>query len=332
MKNAKVLFCCLGEEQCNENVVRHICEKLHADKIWGVYSSRATKFKPENKYEILFDFWEIIACNYDQWIDPEATIYPLDDTVWDIMSKYMPQLLDNAGRCGLQYRDYELRKDFVYDHIRFWYGFLKREEITHVIFSAIPHDMYDLVVYYLCLEMGILTCVNDTMLKIHSQFEVGRRRIFMKDISYNDTRLQDEYQNTLKLYQDKEESEINLSPDIEAAYQQAITNLVKNTSGKYNKSITLSGREKQNERYLGKKKLSFKNIPPYAVKAIVHEILRYHWACKNRKLTDMMVEKYNELAKEPDYNCIYIYIFHCTIRLKAHHRLRGEYTQIRNYI
>ena len=133
---------------------------------------------------------------------------PLDDKIMQYMNLHSTEIMHQQRRFEL-YPGISLEPDLhshytIYMHnLFFWYNFLKRKQITHVFLSAIPHEGYDAVIYYLCRYLQIPVQL------VHSCF-IPFRRFPLRDFHQDEPALAEEYRKLTEQYEGKDISEIPL--------------------------------------------------------------------------------------------------------------------------
>jgi hypothetical protein len=80
------------------------------------------------------------------------------------------------------------RKDFYYELLRYWNGILDTFVPDGIVFNAVPHQMFNLVLYALAKQRGIRTLVFDIVLS-------GERLLLMEDYREGNKRLASWKQN-----------------------------------------------------------------------------------------------------------------------------------------
>lgn len=145
---------------------------------------------------------------YDErQLNPEDNI-PLEDDIIQYMNQYSMEIMHQQRRFEL-YPDFQIESDWnnhytVYMHnLFFWYNYLKQKYITHVFISAIPHEGYDCIIYYLCKYLNI------SVQLVHSCF-IPYRRYPLNDFKVDEPTLKAEYGRLLKQYEHTNIEEIPL--------------------------------------------------------------------------------------------------------------------------
>lgn len=86
-------------------------------------------------------------------------IPPVDEEIINKMAPYALEILKMMDRPQSWGMDFEDRMQLYFEHIRFWNYILDLYEINHIIFFNVPHEVVDLVIYYLCILKNIKMCI-----------------------------------------------------------------------------------------------------------------------------------------------------------------------------
>lgn len=97
---------------------------------------------------------EVRNCHYEgvDWND----LLPLDAQIIKDMFECEAVFMDLVNR--LEWKQevtYEVRKQQYYRHLRFWNDYISRHKINFYISAWIPHEIPDVIIYYLCKARGI---------------------------------------------------------------------------------------------------------------------------------------------------------------------------------
>ncbi len=103
------------------------------------------------------------------------------------------------------------RKHRYYSYVRYWYGVIQKYKPDVIIFSFIPHTLYNFVLFGLAKLLNIPTIMLDNTL-------VGDRLLFMNDYDVGNTALQ----NELVKNQNKNFSINDLRTDLQKYYTAQI--------------------------------------------------------------------------------------------------------------
>lgn len=295
-----ILFCGLGAGSLTETVIEKIICK-YRDRIDGVYGVYAiSQFKPRLKYDKLLYYWDfMINANYDKYMDYICD--PLDSDAFHTICRYDMQIMYMVRRCGMQYQDYETGKAFYYAHLKYWNDFLKRFHITRVVFAGIPHEVFDYIIYCLCLHYEIPVVLSDTM-SICDTLE-NNRRMFLNSINYDDKNLSESFDYVRQQYRNVDEDKILLPESMQGIYDFYV-GLSKQEINKQKSIIPYGKREEEVFRYFGKPDLNLRKI----IRAPRSELKRYVRTKKNIHLTETLIKVYNCYAVDADYEKKYIYI------------------------
>lgn len=195
------------EKVFNSNVVRRIKEEVKPDNLYMIAAHEEDLPAFEKYGECLFQGYPTRGTYTREQMDLENAL-PLEDGLLRYMDRYSMEIMFQQRRFE-RHPDYPVADTFeshytIYRHnLFFWYNFLKRKEITHVFLSAVPHEGYDTMIYYLCKYLQI------PVQMVHWCF-IPFRQYPLRDFSQNSPELQAEYEKLRKQYKDTEIEEIPL--------------------------------------------------------------------------------------------------------------------------
>ena len=202
------------------------------------------------------------------------------------------------------------------EHICFWNAFLDEQKIDTVIFSDVPHEAYDNVMYELCKLKGVKTILYRSFFKTD--------RYFVMDSYENMANIVSERLKTCKQnYFENDERDIQLSPSVESFYIALKSNkhrsllfreeTLRDNEFKYRfgeKNLLQFVRQK----WVYRKRLKYhKNIAEeFGVRNRYREnlfeyIREYAFILKKRKSTKSFVRQYRCLAEKPVNDEKYVY-------------------------
>lgn len=195
------------EKELNSKIVRQIKEENFIDNLYMIIAEpkELDCFKPYGECLLRKDVAKGIYS--DAQLDLAHNI-PLDDGVMQYMNQHSTEIMHQQRRFEL-YPDFLIEPDWnshytVYMHnLFFWYNFLQRKQITHIFLSAIPHEGYDCMIYYLCKYLNI------NIQLIHSCF-IPFRRYPLQSFTEDSPALVAEYEKLLKQYENMELADIPL--------------------------------------------------------------------------------------------------------------------------
>lgn len=202
-----LLLSLVVQKEFNNKIVESIIEKTKPDHLYMLAALESELPVFEKYGECILRKNLVHGIYSGEQLDLEHS-YPLEDGVIQYMSRYALDII-------YQQRRFEYYPEFpigntvdthytVYRHnLFFLYNFLKRKQITHVYLSAIPHEGYDYMLYYLCKYLDIPVQLT------HSCF-IPPRRFALKDFEKDSPELKAEYEKLLEQYRDTDISDIPL--------------------------------------------------------------------------------------------------------------------------
>lgn len=202
-----LLLSLVVEKEFNSTTVKNIADKIKPDHIHMIAAEEKELPVFEQYGDCLLRRNAARGIYSDAQTDLEHCI-PLEEDVIRFMDRYCMEIIFQQRRFEL-YPEFQLAETVdthytVYRHnLFFWYNFLKRKQITHVFFSAIPHEGYDATIYYLCQYLQIPVQI------VHSCF-IQYRCYPLQNFGEASPELKAEYKRLLEQYKDREFSEIPL--------------------------------------------------------------------------------------------------------------------------
>lgn len=195
------------EKELSRNAVRQIKDRVKLNHLYMIVADEEELPVFEQEGECLLRKNVARGIYDDKQLDLEHS-FPLEDDVIQFMNQYSLEIIFQQRRFEL-YPEFQIPEliDSHYTIYRynlfFWYNYLRRKQITHVFFSAIPHEGYDAVIYYLCRYLKIPVQI------VHSCF-IPFRWYPLQDFSKASPELKIEYHKLLEQYKDKDVSDIPL--------------------------------------------------------------------------------------------------------------------------
>lgn len=203
------------EKELSSRIIHDIKEKTAADSLYMIVAEPEELPDYEKYGECVLRVDAVRGTYNDAQLDLTNSI-PLDDGIMQYMNQHSMEIMHQQRRFEL-YPDFLIESDWnshytVYMHnLFFWYNFLKRKQITHVYLSAIPHEGYDCIIYYLCKYLDIPIQI------VHSCF-IPFRRYPLRDFMVNEPGLEKEYNRLLKEYEKNQLEEIHLEGKTEEVF------------------------------------------------------------------------------------------------------------------
>ena len=255
-------------------------------------------------------------------IDP-TRLHPLDAEIlhqFEAAQIILPRMMDRIDAIdSLHYND---RVRLMHNVLRYWYSIFEEYQPDRVVFSVIPHMVFDYVLYMLCQQRGI------PMLMFES-IPVRGKTVIMD--AYESPGLTQRYYEKL-LHNSPEE--ITLSPELEAylsalqgSYQDApeyVRRVYKQRpyEGLKNPSKSLFAKLTDFEnyaRYIEKQKriLKMRLTPPRNYLKLRHKKLedsrmnffQYKWfRFRSNVRMRALIRHYHQLAEDVDLTKPYIYV------------------------
>lgn len=202
-----LLLSLVVQKEFNNRIVESILEKTKPDHLYMI-AALESELPVFEKYGECILRQNLVHGVYSaEQLDLEHS-YPLEDDVIQYMSRYALDIIYQQRRFE-HYPGFPIGETVdthytVYRHnLFFLYNFLKRRQITHVYLSAIPHEGYDYMLYYLCKYLDIPVQLT------HSCF-IPPRHFLLKDFEQDSPELEAEYAKLLEQYKDIDIADIPL--------------------------------------------------------------------------------------------------------------------------
>lgn len=202
-----LLLSLVVQKEFNNKIVESIIEKTKPDHLC-MFVAQENELPVFEKYGKCVLRKDLVHGMYsERQLDLEHG-YPLEDDVIQYMNRYALDIIYQQKRFehypGFPVEDTVDIHYTVYRHnLFFLYNLLKRERITHVYMSAIPHEGYDYMLYYLCKYLDIPVQLT------HSCF-IPPRHFLLKDFEQDSPELEAEYAKLLEQYKDIDIADIPL--------------------------------------------------------------------------------------------------------------------------
>ena len=151
MENGDILFVLGTNDFLNPNLIEQISNELHVDKKYVIVgrnhelSDFNDKFITIMRSDCIKGIYQYQLSNYNV----------IDDMIINCMSSHSTEIMRMQQRFEDFYdfqinRDLESHLNIYMAHLKFWNGLLSEGKIKYVIFTDVPHEGYDAVIYYLC--------------------------------------------------------------------------------------------------------------------------------------------------------------------------------------
>ena len=149
MKDKNFLFTAVGGKNFTTNLVKRLIKTFDISNAYATIDDAAEDI---SIFKETIRIWDAFVAKY-----PENMYYPFDRGQRDSISEYAIEVIQQISRNGNY--DYERRVNEYYAHLCFWDNFLDTRKISFVVFSYLPHESYDYVIYLLCKKKNIPTCM-----------------------------------------------------------------------------------------------------------------------------------------------------------------------------
>ncbi len=275
-------------------------------KIENAYAIVTEKIQP-SEFKQCFDYYELKKGNYDIYMQTE----PLDRNFINPISEYTEEIMHMMDRFGRSFT--EKKVDLLYRHIHFWECFLEQREISFVVFSGIPHEVFDYIIYRLCEKMGIRfsmtnVCTFSYYAGINGRFFVNNLENQMScEVREKIYQLEQEYANIEDIPVSKNVE--NWITEIESLPNRAKTNSLKKIFSFKIEKIKAKGGNLRKPFYIWKDNSCKVKYFPKMCRYALREIQGY-W--KEWIHTFSLVNHYEKIACEPDLkgSCYIYYALH----------------------
>ena len=133
---------------------------------------------------------------------------PLDTDLLLSMAEYESVILKMLERHSYTPRDFDSRVRIYHKHLRYWNYMLDVAKIELVVFTNIPHEVWDYVLYCLCKKKNIITVFP----YLHQIEPYG---YFSSDIETQGVEVLSHYERLAEQYKGTPMEEIELPPDFQ---------------------------------------------------------------------------------------------------------------------
>lgn len=209
-----LLFISVTERYINEKIIKDISKKNVIDHLYMIVSDTSEK-DVFNRYGEVLLREDVAQGKYEEKMLTYR--FPITDDLLHYMSLYDVEIMHQQRRFEI-YHLFCVSPEWndhytIYMHnLFFWYNFLMEKRITHVFFSAIPHEGYDYMIYCLCKYLNIsVLMINVSILQY--------RRYFLRDIYDINAVIGKEYQKIQQMYQNKGIEDVLLEGETAILFQ-----------------------------------------------------------------------------------------------------------------
>ncbi len=111
-----------------------------------------------------YDLRHSVALECGQFVDLDE--YAIDRLLYNELRHFEGAALKMMDRLPIfqewEKSDLSDRRRMLFRETSFWSDYLERNEVGAVVFSAVPHQVYDFIIYSLCKSRGIKTLIFDS--------------------------------------------------------------------------------------------------------------------------------------------------------------------------
>ncbi len=288
------LFLCVGGESLPLTIVKRLIDECkiknaYATVIDDSIDSTLFREKPIN-------IWDAFIGKYP----PVKELEPFDRAYHNPISEFSIEIMHQIARNGNW--NFEKRVNLYYTNLKYWDNFLETRKINCVVFSILPHEIYDYIIYLLCKKKNIKVCMN---------FTDGYKHTVTSKAYYMLNSIDDHTKEVTKVLAKMKKDYVDISPEdiiISEYDKQTIEKIKQRFANADNSHMLLmnKGRIEEIERYYGNPKLVIKNAKNS--KDFFKNLLLASWAyIVGRQKTRKLVRKYEAFAVLPDFNEKYFF-------------------------
>lgn len=259
--------------------------------------------------EKVFEFADVCVGDYQKY-EEFRDCEPIDETIIKSMEPYELVILEMMNRPHSYKLSFDERIILYFKHIRFWNYILDKYEINHVVFTSLPHEVFDYTIYCLCKVKNIPT---HSFYSVIGFYDIYPRAVICRDYSGENKRL--------KLFMDNNEgyNDDGWKPILEK-FKTTTANDI--DEAEHNRSFTFINPKEKYEyfayyftrAYLEKKYIENKNIgvtgaQGYLVNEhqIIAKFLYKYYYFKIKHNSRLLRKEYNRRTSQPNNDDKYFY-------------------------
>lgn len=288
------LFVGVGKSTLPVSIIERLIKERKIENAYGVLADEDTNVSLFKETPISLN--DAFVGKYPYESDEK----PYDRAYQNPISEYSIEILHQMSRHGDW--DFDKRVYIYISHLQYWDSFLEKRNINGVIFSNVPHETYDYVIYLLCRVKAIKTFMS--LGEGYRRLETPRAFYMIEYLENHTTEVGKVYEELKKDYIYKTENDILLPEFVEQNIQK-IRDKFENIESS-NLSLMNKTRMRQINRYYGNPKLTFKKmlIGKETVYACIRSWTRYLYGIRKTK---KLIYKYEKIAVQPDASDKYIF-------------------------
>ncbi len=160
-KEVSVLLIEMGLDEWTQEIPLEIKKLANMGRLLsiGKPSDLVSKFFDDH-----YDLRHSVALECGQFVDLDE--YAIDRLLYNELRHFEGAALKMMDRLPIfqewEKSDLSDRRRMLFRETSFWSDYLERNEVGAVVFPAVPHQVYDFIIYSLCKSRGIRTLIFDS--------------------------------------------------------------------------------------------------------------------------------------------------------------------------
>ena len=214
---AKVLFVGAGDGGINETIISKINEKKEMNACFMIvnFEDEISKY---SKYGQCLLKRNAVCADYTAKEQAFEHFVAVDFDIIEWIDQYWYSIFEQQRRFEEYHaftipNTYESHYEIYRKNILFWFNFIKKNEITHLFFSSIPHEGFDMIIYLLAKKMGI------SVKMVYGSILPGREYVF-DDFEKSERELVNTFNKLTQEYADKTIDEILLPEEVTSYFEK----------------------------------------------------------------------------------------------------------------
>lgn len=273
------------------SIVKKLATECEIKNIYGTVSDRSIDISIFSEPPLYV--WDLFDGKY-------PSVLPIDREYENPISEYTVEILHQMARHGNL--NFEKRTCLYYTHLKYWDDFLEKKKINYVVFSMLPHETYNFIIYLLCKKKKIKTCMS--YIDGYKLSITPKAYYMLNFLEEHTIEVKEKYEDLRMRYQDKNENEINI-PD-------CMEDIVKKIIARFDKAetthMTLMNemRLKDIKRYYSDPQGTFQRVRQGqdSLRSLAGSYRQY---LRGRYRTKKLIKKYEGVATQPDYSDKYVF-------------------------
>ncbi|MBO5207817.1 MAG: hypothetical protein J6B68_00575 [Lachnospiraceae bacterium] len=205
------------EKSLNREMIQKALSGIETDHVYMIVNEKSELYYYQDLGTCYLREDIVKGIYTDEQLDL-ADCVPLEDAVFDYMSPYVIEILNQQRRFEQRF-DYQVSNtwenhyDTYMHNLFFLNNLLERKQITHVFFTRLPHEGYDEIIYHLCKMKNIPIMMAFASL-------IPNRDYALTDYMRSDEEIRDEFEKLKIQYQDATVDEIELEENTKLEFEK----------------------------------------------------------------------------------------------------------------